>query len=278
MISAKTKVCCLIGDPVEHSLSPIMFNSAFKEMGIDCAYLAFRVLRSELGTAIAGIRGLSFVGSNVTTPHKEETLKYLDRLDPSAGLSGSVNVIHNVDGELVGYSTDGYGAIKALEEGGISIGGMRIMVLGYGGAARSVSFELARDGRAGGILIAGRDMIKASALANGISSFMRAEAITLKEGEKAGADLIINCTPVGMRPNTDESPLPPEALVGATAVMDLIYSPRETAFLRSAKAKGCKTIGGIEMLIHQGAKAFKIWFGKKAPIGVMRRAIEGDGN
>lgn len=274
MISSKTKACCLIGDPVEHSLSPLMFNSAFMEIGMDCAYLALLVRRGALRAAIDGIRGLGFVGCNVTIPHKVEALKFLDRLDASAELSGSVNVIQNVDGNLVGHSTDGHGAIKALEAAGVALSGMRVLVIGYGGAARAVAFGLAMDGRASGIIIAGRDFAKASSLAREVSRLISAEATDPQHASAAGADLVINCTPVGMWPNAGQSPVPPETFEGAVAAMDLVYKPRETRFLLGAKEKGCKAISGLEVLLWQGAKAFEIWFGRQAPIGAMRRAIE----
>jgi len=271
----RPRLCCLIGDPVEHSLSPLMFNSAFAAEGMDCAYLAFRVGRSDLGRAVEGLRALGFVGCNITIPHKVEVMKHIDRLDESAQGTGSANVILNRGGELIGYSTDGYGAMKALEREGIRLEGKRILLLGYGGGARAVAFELARSVKGVEIMIAGRDMVKASAFTGEIGARARAGALPLGDVGRSGADVIINCSPVGMWPNTDESPLPAESISMGTTVMDLVYNPSETKLLKIAKARGCRTVGGREMLVQQGAKAFEIWFGRAPPVSLMRKAVEG---
>jgi shikimate dehydrogenase len=271
----KPRLCCLIGDPVEHSLSPLMFNSVFATEGMDCAYMAFRVGRADLSRALEGLRALGFVGCNVTIPHKVEVIKYLDRLDESAQGPGSVNAILNRGGELIGYSTDGYGVLKALEREGIRLEGTRILLLGYGGGARAVAFELARSLKRAEIMITGRDMAKASALAGELSALARTEALPLGNVGSSGAGVIINCTPVGMWPNADESPLAAESISMGTAVMDLVYNPAETKLLKIAKARGCRTVGGLEMLVQQGARAFEIWFGRTAPVSMMRKAVEG---
>lgn len=271
----KPRLCCLIGDPVEHSLSPLMFNSAFADQGMDCAYLAFRVAKPDLGRALDGLKVLGFVGCNVTIPHKVGVIRHLDRLDESAQRSGSVNVILNRGGELIGHSTDGYGAVKALEGEGVVLEGKRIVLLGYGGGARAVAFELVRHLQDFEIIIAGRDRAMASALAEDLSPSAKASAVELAEVGKTGADVIINCTPVGMWPDVDQSPISAESIGIGTTVMDLVYNPAETKLLKMAKARGCKTVGGLEMLVQQGSKAFEIWFGREAPVGVMRRVVEG---
>jgi shikimate dehydrogenase len=275
MTITRPRLCCLIGDPVEHSLSPLMFNSAFAAEGMDMAYLAFRVGQAELGRAMEGLRALGFVGCNVTVPHKVEVMRHLDRLDESAKRPGSVNVILNRGGELIGYSTDGYGAVKALEREGVRLEGKRVLLLGYGGGARAVAFELAGTMKCAEILIAGRDQVKASALAGEVATLARSRAIPLGEAGSAAADMLINCTPVGMWPHSESAPVPTESIGIGTAVMDLVYNPAETKLLKMARARGCKAIGGLEMLVQQGAKAFEIWFGRAAPVEVMRKAVEG---
>jgi shikimate dehydrogenase len=252
-----------------------MFNSAFAAKVMDCVYIAFRVGGADLGRAVEGLRALGFVGCNVTIPHKVEVIKHLDRLDESAEGPHSVNVILNRSGELIGYSTDGYGAMKALEREGVRLEGKRILLLGYGGSARAVAFELARRLKSVEIIIAGRDMTKASTLAGEVNRLMHTEALPLSDVGRTGADVIINCSPVGMRPNINESLLPAESISMGTTVMDLVYNPAETKLMKIAKARGCRTVGGLEMLVQQGARAFEIWFGKEAPIDVMRKAVEG---
>lgn len=275
MTITRPRLCCLIGDPVEHSLSPLMFNSAFAAENMDMAYVAFCVGRADLGRAMEGLRALGFVGCNVTIPHKVEVMRHLDRLDESAEGPGSVNVVLNRGGELVGYSTDGHGAVKALERGGVRLEGKRVLLLGYGGGAMAVAFELAGTMKCAEILIAGRDPVKASALAGEVATLTRSRAITLGEAGAAGADVMINCTPVGMWPHTDAAPVPAESIGMGTAVMDLVYNPAETKLLKMARARGCMVVGGLEMLVQQGAKAFEIWFGRAAPVEVMRKAVEG---
>jgi len=163
--TSRTRLCCLIGDPVDHSLSPQMFSAAFSSLGLDYAYLAFRVRREDLGVALEGLRATGFAGCNVTVPHKISVIRHLDRLDPHAELAGSVNVVANRGGELVGYSTDGEAALISLEANGVSIDGRRVLIVGYGGAARAVAFEIALKRKPERLLITGRDPAKASELA-----------------------------------------------------------------------------------------------------------------
>jgi len=252
-----------------------MFNSAFAAEGMDLVYVAFRVGKAELGKAMEGLRALGFVGCNVTIPHKVEVIGHLDRLDGSARGPGSVNVVLNRGGELIGYSTDGYGAVKALGQEGIRLEGKRVLLLGYGGGARAVAFELARSLKGIEIIIAGRDAARASALAGEVAALAPSRAIPLGEAGTVGAEVMINCTPVGMWPNADASPVPAESIAMGMVVMDLVYNPAETRLLKIARARGCRVIGGLEMLVQQGAKAFEIWFGREAPVAVMRKAVEG---
>ncbi len=276
MIGSSTRLCCLIGDPVSHSLSPKMMNAAFVEMCADCAYLAFRVAREDLGIAVNGLRALGVLGCNVTIPHKTSVVAYLDRVDESAAPSGSVNVVSNNRGELVGYNTDGEGALRALEAGGARLQGAKVLILGYGGSARGVAFEIARRHSVAELTISGRSLPDASRLARDLSPLASASAIPLGSCGKAMADVIINCTPVGMGASVGESLLRPGDLRSGCTVMDLVYSPPETALMRMARERGCRVISGLEMLVQQGAKAIEIWFGRPAPIEAMRRAVFGE--
>jgi shikimate dehydrogenase len=276
MSGNQTKLFCLIGDPVEHSLSPKMINAAFREMGKDCVYLAFRVRKEDLGITIKGLKALGFLGCNVTIPHKVSVKEHLDRIDESARLSGAVNVISNSAGELIGYNTDGAGALKALEAGGRRLSGAKVLILGYGGAARGVAFEIAQKGNPAELAISGRSLSKALSLAREVSALAPAHAIPLSGCREARADIIINCTPVGMWPKINVSLLKAEDLGANCTVMDLVYTPPETELMRLARLRGCKIISGLEMLVQQGARAFEIWLGEPAPIDVMRRALSGD--
>ncbi|CAB3289963.1 Shikimate dehydrogenase (NADP(+)) [Methanocaldococcus lauensis] len=276
MIDAKTKVVGLIGHPVEHSFSPIMHNAAFKDKGLNYVYLAFDVLPEKLKYVIDGAKALGIVGFNVTIPHKVEIIKYLDELDESAKLIGAVNTIKIENNKAVGYNTDGIGARLSLEEEIGKVKDKTILILGAGGAARAVAFELAKDNN---IIIANRTVEKAEKLAKEI-----AEKLNKKFGEEvkfsslnndfSDVDIIINATPVGMYPNVDVEPLiKADQIKPDMVVMDLIYNPLETTLLKEAKKVGAKTINGLGMLIYQGAVAFKIWTGIEPNIDVMKNAI-----
>jgi shikimate dehydrogenase len=199
-----------------------------------------------------------------------EAAKCLERLEGTASLAGSVNVISNEDGKLVGRNTDGRGALLSLEANGVPLDGRRILIVGYGGVARAVAFEIARTRRPGELIITGRDRAKASSLAGELGAFTRARAANPTDVE--GADVMINATPVGMRPFANELPLPESAIDSGMTVFDLVYNPLETRLLQISSERGCKTINGLEMLLYQGALAFEIWTGLKPPLKEMRRA------
>jgi shikimate dehydrogenase len=272
MTTGGTHLCCLIGDPVAHSLSPRMFSAIFSKLNMDYAYLAFRVRRADLGKALEGLRAIGFVGCNVTMPHKIEVMKYLDSWDEMTRLIGSVNVVANRGGKLVGYNTDGAGALATLDIEGVDVDNQRVLVVGYGGAARAVAFELAMKKKPAELLIAGRDQAKAVGLAEALEKTICTKAMALDQVEAVETDVIINATPVGMYPRVEESPLPERVLRKGVAVLDLVYSPVETKLLRLAREKGCKVINGLEMLVQQGAMTFTIWTGLAAPIEEMREA------
>jgi shikimate dehydrogenase len=276
-VSGKTKVCAVIGDPIEHSLSPAIQNAAFQHLGLDYAYVAFTVRKEDLKNAILGVRGLGLYGLNVTMPHKIAVIQYLDQLDETARNFGSVNTILNKNGRLVGYTTDGIGLLNALNYNGVDPYGKKIAILGAGGASRSVSFALAREAKE--LVILNRTLEKAENLVNdlavvsGKKAKLEAKRLCDEEIEKElkNTDILINTSSVGMHPNETETPVSPDFLDARMVVFDLVYEPLETTLLREARKIGAKTIDGLTMLVHQGAASFEIWTDKKAPIEVMMK-------
>lgn len=277
IISGKTKVCGLIGDPVEHSMSPVMHNAAFRELGLDFLYLPFRVKKEEVGKAIDGMRALNFRGLNVTIPHKVAVIPLLNELDPLAEKIGAVNTIINNDGKLTGYNTDAGGFIRALLAKGIEPDGKSVAVIGAGGAARAITFILA-DKKARLVIFNRIEELEwAKDLAGRITQTFgqKVEALELNRENLARvlnkADILVNATSVGMSPNTGDSPVEADLLRPGLAVYDIVYNPTKTRLLREAEAVNAKTIGGLDMLVWQGALAFEMWTGQKAPVELMKR-------
>ncbi|GAI14969.1 unnamed protein product [marine sediment metagenome] len=276
VISGKTRLCGVIGDPVEHTMSPVMHNAAFREIGIDYLYVPFRVKKEELGKAIEGMRALNIKGLSVTIPHKVAVLQFLDELDPLAEQIGAVNTIVNDDGVLTGYNTDATGFLQALLEGGIEPEGKNIVILGAGGASRAISFILADRGAHLVILNRLLELDWAKELAGRIlQAFSKElEALELNRENLTGAlgkaDILVNATSVGMSPNIDETPVDSDLLKPSLIVFDIVYNPIKTRLLREAEAAGAGTINGLDMLVWQGALAFEKWTGSKAPVELMR--------
>jgi len=277
-ITSATKLCALIGDPVEHSLSPVMHNAAFQLLGLNYVYLCLRVRSVGLGRAIEGVKSLDLLGFNVTIPHKVAVMTYLDEIDPLAKDIGAVNTVVNRDGRLVGYNTDGLGGLRALEEAGVTLTGKKVVLLGAGGAARALSFSIAP--LADLLVILNRTEAKAVTLASNLRRRLDKKILsgTLTRDtlltEMADADVLINSTSVGMHPKREECVVDEDLLHSRMTVFDAVYNPIETRLLREAKSVGAKTVGGLSMLVHQGALAFKIWTGVTPPIEVMSRAVE----
>ncbi len=277
VISGKTRLCGIIGDPVEHTMSPAMHNAAFRELGIDFLYVPFRVKKEELGKAIEGMRALNIKGLNVTIPHKVDVIRFLDALDPLADKIGAVNTIVNNDGALTGYNTDASGFLQALLERGIEPEGKNVVILGAGGGARAVSFILAS--RQVGMVILNRleELDWAKELASRISQIFgkEVEALELNRVNLARhlgkADILVNATSVGMSPNVNETPVDSDLLRPGLVVFDIVYNPIKTRLLREAEMAGAKTISGVDMLVWQGALAFEKWTGQKAPLVVMKK-------
>lgn len=275
---AKLKLFALIGDPVGQSLSPAMHNAAFRALGLNCAYITLRVPKPTLANAIAGVRALGIAGLNVTIPHKISIISLLDELDESANLVGAVNTVKNNRGKLIGFNTDGEGALRALEEKIDSVKGKEVVLLGAGGAARAIAFSLARVGAR--LTIANRTVPRAQALASAVeqklSTNVKVASLNRAELTKAlkNVDVLINATSVGMHPKIDKTLVRANMMRRGLVVYDIVYKPLRTKLLREARRAGGKTIDGLGMLVHQGALAFEIWTGKRAPIKIMKAAAK----
>jgi len=276
-ISGKTGVCGVIGDPVEHSLSPVMHNIAFEELSLDFVYLAFRVRGEELREAIIGARSLDIHGLNVTMPHKNAVTRYLDEIDSTARSIGAVNTILNNKGRLLGYNTDGIGALKALEENGITLNEKKLLLLGAGGAGKAIAFHAAREIEE--LVILNRTPEKAKKLAEVLRKEFNnkingnAFSTEIMKQELRDTDILVNATSVGMHPDVNQSLVSPSLLKPDLYVMDIIYNPLETKLAKDAKAVGAKVVSGIEMLVYQGAASFEIWTNHPAPVKVMKQAV-----
>lgn len=277
MISGKTNVFGIIGDPVEHSLSPGMHNAAFKSIGLDHIYVPFHVKSEELEDAINGAHAMGIKGLNVTIPHKTEVIKYLDYLDIAAGLIGAVNTIEFGENGAVGHNTDGIGAVRALEEI-TSIKNKKIMILGAGGAARAISFQILLS-QAKSLVISNRTIEKAEELRNDLIEKLDQEVIATDlgsnlENEIKDTDILINTTPIGMYPKIDQKPLvTADMMHEGLIVNDIVYNPLKTGLLNEAEKAGVKTISGIKMLMYQGVESFRIWTGIEPPVEIFERAL-----
>ena len=276
-ISGKTKLCGIIGDPIEHTMSPVMQNAAFRERGLDYVYAAFRVKPEDLGKAIEGIRALDIKGMNVTIPHKVAVIPFLDKLDPLAEKIDAVNTITNENGVLTGYNTDASGFLQALVEKEIEPMGKNVVILGAGGASMAISLILADNGARLTILNRLLELDWAKELAGRISQLFSTEvkALELNRGNLTAvlgnADILVNATSIGMTPHIDQMPLDSDLLRAELVVFDIVYNPIKTRLVREAEAAGAETISGVEMLVWQGVLAFEKWTGQKAPVELMRR-------
>ncbi len=275
-INGRTRVCAIIGDPVEHSLSPVMHNAAFKKLGLNLVYVAFKVTKNGLKDAISGARSLGLRGLSVTMPHKNAVIDYLDEIDSVAKAIGSVNTILNNQGKLIGYDTDGNGAMIALQENGISTEEKKMLLLGAGGAAKAIAFQAAQEVEE--LVVVNRTPEKAKQLAELLRNkfgkkvkggMLSAEVL---EEEIKTTDILVNATSVGMNPDVNMSPVPSNLLHSDLCVMDIIYNPLETKLVRDARSVGAKIVLGVEMLLYQGAVALEIWTNYPAPVDVMKKA------
>jgi shikimate dehydrogenase len=274
-ISGKTRVYGVIGDPIEHTLSPAIHNAAFNHLNLDFVFLAFRVKAADLEKAIQGMRGLGIQGLNVTMPHKSRVISFLDEVDPTVKFLGSANTILNKEGRLSGFNTDGVGALKALRENGAELSEKKVLLLGAGGAAKAIAFALAEVGE---LVVLNRTADKAKELAAVLGQRFGKKVVggplssdTVQKNLR-DSDILINSTKVGMHPHENQTIVEPQWLRSDLTVMDIVYNPIETRLAKDAKAAGAKVISGVEMLIYQGAASFELWTSRSAPIEVMRRA------
>lgn len=276
-VNGKTKVYGIIGDPVEHSLSPLMQNAAFEALNLNCVYVPFAVVPSNLEAAVKGLFALGVGGFNVTIPHKTAIIPFLDQISGDAELCGAVNTVNCENGRLVGYNTDGIGFIRSLKEDlAFEPQGSRVLLIGAGGAARGALASLCGAGTAS-IIVANRTRERGDTLIETFCSRfpqLRFESIPLEDLNKnlIRADLVVNTTSVGMGKTSFEA-LELGAIKDGAAVYDMVYSPPETPLLAAARARNLRCANGLGMLAAQGEAAFKIWTGVDSPLGLMKREL-----
>jgi shikimate dehydrogenase len=263
-INSDTILFAVLGDPVSHSLGPLMHNTAFSELGYNGVYLAFRV--KDIGKAVVGIKALGIKGASITIPHKVSVMDFLDELDDTAKKIGAVNTIINRKGVLTGYNSDGLGVVKALIEK-TTIKDKHVVILGAGGAARAIGFAIISEG--GRVTVINRTPFKGEELARDLG----ADFQPLSKLNKTACHILINTTPVGMMPDIDAMPVRKQDLDKTMVVMDVVYNPLKTRLLRAAEHIGCKTIDGASMFVYQGAFQLELWTGMKAPVDVMKKAV-----
>ncbi|MFW9829224.1 MAG: shikimate dehydrogenase [Promethearchaeota archaeon] len=273
-ITAQTDILGVIGHPIEHSMSPIMHNAAIRDLNLDYIYLAFDIPPNNLKDAIKGIRALNIKGINVTLPHKEKVMQFLDNIDVIAQKINSINAIKNEDGLLTGKNFDSEGAKEALLNAGCTLSGKKVIILGAGGAAKAISYSLALEAEK--IVIINRTEDRAKRLVSELKKFniesKKYNEETIRE-EIKNADILINATPVGMFPSMETTPISRNLLHSGLFVFDLIYNPLETQLLKDSKEIGCRVLGGLDMLVYQGALAFEWWINKKPNIELMKRKV-----
>ena len=275
-ITGKTRLTGLLGSPVTHSISPMMHNEAFKELGLDYAYLAFDVGTDKLEAAVEGLKGLNVRGVNVTMPDKNLMCSLCDHLSPAAEIIGAVNTVVNEDGVLTGHTTDGTGYMMSVKDAGYDVIGKKMTIFGAGGAGTSILVQAALDGVA-----------EITVFNRRTPFFERAERIIGRLKEQTGcrirlydyddesilrreigeSALLTNATSLGMAPNVETCILKDASMLHpGVVVSDMIYNPKETRLLRMAREAGCRTFNGMYMLLYQGAEAFRIWTGQQMPV------------
>jgi shikimate dehydrogenase len=271
----------VIGHPIGHTLSPLLHNSAFKLLGLECTYEAFDVEPASLSSAVHDFKVRGFSGLNVTIPHKEAMLPLVDNLTEDAKAVGALNTVTFADNRLKGDNTDVYGVSASLESFRSDLQGKVVLLLGAGGSARAITFALLRNFACSEIVIANRNEARARDLADHFEKYSGKASITgISASEKNltlqldRATLIINATPLGMSPWADRSPISDAMKFRSNQiVLDLIYTPTATKFITLAARCGARTISGLEMFLHQGARSFEIWLGRQMPLDQIRPLI-----
>lgn len=282
LISSNTKLTALLGYPVKQSLSALMHNTAFRHLGLDYIYIPFDIEQKDLKTTVEGLKTMNFTGFNLTMPHKQEIMQYLEEISKEAKLIGAVNTVVKENGRLIGYNTDGKGYIASLEEEKIPVKNQKVVMVGAGGAAKSIAIQLAMEG-VEEILLLNRTPEPAEEIANTITENIPGCGIKVQEFNQSNlqkaleeANILINCTPLGMYSMKDSSIIEDESILRKDLVVsDLVYNPAETKLLGQGKNRGCKTINGLGMLIWQGAFAFNMWTGEDMPVEVVREKMVG---
>jgi shikimate dehydrogenase len=279
---ANTELIGLIGHPIKHSYSPFIQNYAFDLMNLDYIYLPFDVPSENLKNTINGVLAFGMKGINVTLPHKEKIIKFLDELSEEASIIGAVNTIVNDHGKLIGYNTDAYGIIETLLPFKDKIAGSKVSVIGAGGSARAVIYTLLRHFKPEEINIINRTHQKADTLVNDFSLKMRYDRFHTFElfppdnvETLNSSQLIVNATTIGMFPDVDDTITDiEESFTADQIVFDLIYNPTKTRFLQLAESQGAKIVGGLQMLIYQAAKSFELWTGVEMPASEIAFKLE----
>jgi len=269
------KTYAVIGDPIDHSLSPNIHNAAFRELDMDCTYIGYRILKDELEEGVAALKKINISGFNVTIPHKIEIMKYLDKVDEDCSIIGAANTVTNTDGKLKGYNTDMDGFLEPIKKNNLEIKDSSILLLGAGGAARAIATGFAKE-KASNITIANRSIEKASQLCQFVNQIgIESKAITLDEVGDSASDykFVVNATSVGLK--NEPSPISTKSIDSNSVVYDIVYMPINTDLIKKSKENGAKVIYGYEMLLGQAVRAFEIWHETKAPYEAMKKAILG---
>lgn len=275
-MSTEFKTFCIIGDPIDHSLSPAIHNAAFTTLGLNCSYIAFRVQEGQLKNSMDSLRAINIGGFNVTMPHKVAVLNYVDKSDKIVEMVGAANTVNNEDGKFYAYNTDVAGFIEPLHQRKIDLNGYEVLILGAGGAARAVVVALSQEKGISKINIVNRNIDRSTNLANIINKLgLRANIISHDDIQKIAfrSNLIVNTTPLGMK--NEESLIKSSSISKESIVYDIVYKPIETKLLENAKTVGAQVVYGYEMLLEQAIASFKIWFRLDPPIESMRKVLFG---
>ena len=281
MVNGRTNILGVIGDPIEHTFSPAMHNAGLEALGLNYVYLPFHVLPQNLKLAVSGAKSLEIKGLNVTIPHKQNIIQYLDEVDSLAEMIGAVNTVKFESDKAIGYNTDGYGCLRAIEEV-MDVKDRKVTITGAGGAARAVAFQMAASGISE-LSIINRSYKKADELALDLKSNLKRidadvniDACRMEDlkNELCESDILIDTTPLGMHPHIDDKPVATADMMhGDLLVNDIVYTPMETSLIKEALKADAEVVHGYKMLLYQGIRSFEIWLEREAPIDVMEKAL-----